>query len=144
MFKKVLIACMLFSMCIFIGIGCADTEEVVPDPIVVVDTVIGPNSYVAGKYTEEEVMPLFTSIDKIDATAYKSADVKYGDINKDKSIDIADLTEVIFIVRTIPVADKDNWKADINGDCDINWDDVHYFVDYLFQGGPVPAKPCKK
>jgi hypothetical protein len=63
-----------------------------------------------------------------------------GDIDLDNCVDINDLTDLIMCVYhdscpPVPLL------CDIDGDCDVDEDDVDYMIDYLFNNGPMPKCP---
>ena len=106
------------------------------------------NPYIPGVYTESDMQDRFSlgklmSQDPMALSPVLTApDGRlYGDIDKSGELNIIDLTRLISIVKASSMPPE--WKAEVNGDCKINWDDVWYFADYMFAGGPPPQKPCK-
>lgn len=63
-----------------------------------------------------------------------------GDVNQDGCVDIGDLTCIIKCVylNDCPII---KLLCDIDGDCDVDEDDVDYMTEYLFNQGPIPKCP---
>jgi hypothetical protein len=69
---------------------------------------------------------------------------KYGDINRDWIVNIADLyilSRYVIAGDNYPIPDLD--ACDVNCDGEINTDDCDYLADYLFGGGPAPGADCQ-
>ena len=107
------------------------------------------NPYIPGIYTEADIEARFgidslMTIDPVNLLApakLSPEGILYGDIDRNKELNIVDLTRLITIVKTEPKPFE--WIAAVNGDCKINWDDVWYYADYMFAGGDAPQKPCR-
>lgn len=114
-----------------------DKEET-PEPGI---TVVESDPYAEGDWTREKAITYVSLATSQPANAVTLNRGAFGDINGDKQINILDLTALIRLLKDKPVIV--NWKADVNGDCLVNWDDLVYFVDWMFKGGEAPVKPCR-
>lgn len=116
--------------------------------VIIVVLVLRPHQktpiYKQGQYTQQDFEKAFSSIKDTQFTMAKppvGVIYPYGDINGDKKVNILDLLTLINIVYKKPV--QINRRADINGDCFINYDDLMYFIDWAFlNSNKPPVKPC--
>ncbi len=69
----------------------------------------------------------------------------FGDANCDGYLDLLDLVALIYyVIDGTPEPCPELLCGDEDGDCDVDWCDVLYLLDYLFLYGPPPAVPnCK-
>ncbi len=64
---------------------------------------------------------------------------KCGDINADRSINVADLTSLVNYLFKGGLKPPVEQAADVNGSSGTNVSDLTYMVNYLFRGGPAPV-----
>lgn len=65
-----------------------------------------------------------------------------GDIDANGSLNVADLTYLVFHLFKGGLPPPALNTADVNGSCEVNIDDLTYLVSYLFRGGPAPVIGC--
>jgi len=101
-------------------------------------------TYKIGQYTQQDFENKFAEVKDSNIFAAKPpTGVKYvyGDVDGNGSVNIGDLIAAIDIVYNKPA--KINRRADFNGDCAINYDDLMYFIDWAFlNSNQPPVKPC--
>jgi hypothetical protein len=64
-----------------------------------------------------------------------------GDANKDKIVNIKDITYLINFLYKGGLAPDPMQAGDANGDGIVNIRDVTYLINYLYKGGPIPICP---
>jgi serine protease AprX len=64
-----------------------------------------------------------------------------GDVNKDRTITVADILELVnYVLKSAPAPDPFG-VAEVDGIQDVTLADIIYLVNYVFKGGPAPILP---
>ncbi|MEK6953968.1 MAG: dockerin type I domain-containing protein [Candidatus Micrarchaeota archaeon] len=74
-----------------------------------------------------------------DGTSMGACGLSCGDLNKDGSVDIADLVSMINVLERSGTPPSPKELADINGDGEITANDYQRLTSYLFRGGEKPS-----